>query len=126
MSARLMLKLALLVAGLGLLAPDAAARPANVVFILADNQGAWELGCYGNPDIRTPNIDRLAAEGVRFTRALSGNPALSPSRAACLSGLLPSRHGVHTCLGGERPSAQMGPGAYCTIREFASRPKILR
>ena len=46
-------------------------RPTNLVFILTDNQGAWTLGCYGNEDIRTPNIDALAAEGIRFTRALS-------------------------------------------------------
>ena len=44
-------------------------RRPNVIFILTDNQGAWTLGCYGNPDIRTPHIDRLAAEGTRFTRA---------------------------------------------------------
>ena len=73
----------LMVAGLALLcgaAPAAAQGPArpNVVLILTDNQGAWTLGCHGNPDIRTPHIDRLAAEGVRFTRALSSNPVCSP------------------------------------------------
>jgi arylsulfatase A-like enzyme len=103
----------------------AAERPTNLVFILTDNQGAWTLGCYGNPDIRTPRIDRLAAEGIRFTRALSSNPVCSPTRATFLTGLIPSQHGVHSYLGGERPDAQMGPGAYCTIREFASLPKIL-
>jgi arylsulfatase A-like enzyme len=60
--------------------------PANLVFILTDNQGAWTLGCYGNPDIRTPHIDRLAAEGIRFTRALSSNPVCSPTRATFLTG----------------------------------------
>src|SRR5262249_7751222 len=103
-----------------------AERPSNVVFILTDNQGAWTLGCYGNPDIRTPHIDALAAEGIRFTRALSSNPVCSPTRATFLTGLLPSQHGVHSYLGGEKPSAQMGPDAYCTIREFATLPKILR
>ena len=48
----------------------APAKP-NLVFILTDNQGAWTLGCYGNPDIRTPHIDRLAAEGTLFTRSFS-------------------------------------------------------
>ncbi len=104
----------------------AAAERPNLVFILTDNHGAWTLGCYGNPDIRTPHIDRLAAEGIRFTRALSSNPVCSPTRATFLTGLIPSQHGVHSYLGGERPSAQMGPDAYCTIREFASLPKILR
>lgn len=103
----------------------AADRP-NVVFILTDNQGAWTLGCYGNPDVRTPHIDRLAAEGIRFTRALSSNPVCSPTRATFLTGLIPSQHGVHSYLGGERPNAQLGPDAYCTIREFASLPKILK
>src|SRR5262245_12358879 len=104
----------------------AADRPTNLVFILTDNQGAWTLGCYGNPDIRTPNIDRLAAEGMRFTRALSCNPVCSPTRATYLTGLIPSQHGVHSYLGGETPDAQMGPAAYDTIREFASLPKILK
>ncbi|MEZ5434995.1 MAG: sulfatase-like hydrolase/transferase [Verrucomicrobiales bacterium] len=51
-------------------------QPSNVVFILTDNQGAWTLGCYGNPDIRTPRIDRMAKEGVRFERAFSSNAVL--------------------------------------------------
>src|SRR5215831_12871896 len=71
---------------------SAADKPPNLVFILTDNQGAWTLGCYGNPDIRTPNIDRLAAEGVRFTQALSSNPVCSPTRATFLTGLIPSQH----------------------------------
>jgi arylsulfatase A-like enzyme len=108
-------------------APAAVAeRAPNLVFILTDNQGAWTLGCYGNPEIRTPNIDRLAGEGIQFTRALSSNPVCSPTRATFLTGLLPSQHGVHSYLGGEKPSAQMGPEAYCTIREFATLPRILR
>src|SRR5262245_57702356 len=97
----------------------------NLDFILTDTQAAWTVGCYGNPDIRTPNIDRLAKEGVRFTRAFASNPVCSPTRATYLTGLIPSQHGVHSYLGGERPNAQVGPEAYCTIREFASLPKIL-
>jgi len=100
----------------------AATRLPNVVFILTDNQGAWTLGCYGNPDIRTPHVDRLAAAGLRFTRALSSNPVCSPTRATYLTGLIPSQHGVHSYLGGEKPNAQVGPEAYCVIREFPSLP----
>src|SRR5262249_4058437 len=108
----------ILLIGLLLIAGPAPAadRPVNLVFILTDNQGAWTLGCYGNPEIRTPNIDQLAAEGIRFTRALSSNPVCSPTRATFLTGLLPSQHGVHSYLGGEKPSAQMGPDAYCDRR----------
>lgn len=100
-----------------------AKRPPNVVFILTDNQGAWTLGCYGNPDIRTPHIDRLAAEGMRFTRALSSNPVCSPTRATFLTGLMPSQHGLHSFLD---PKYMMGPEAYDTLDEFTTLPEVLR
>ncbi|MSU51569.1 MAG: sulfatase [Opitutus sp.] len=118
-----------LLRGLGLLcalasvAAAAATRPPNVVFILTDNQGAWTLGCYGNPDIRTPHIDRLASEGVRMTRALSSNPVCSPTRATFLTGLIPSQHGVHSFLD---PKFMMGPEAYNTLQEFTSIGEVLR
>ena len=98
-------------------------RPTNFVFILTDNQGAWTLGCYGNPDIRTPHVDRLAAEGIRFTRALSSNPVCSPTRATFLTGLLPSQHGVHSFLD---PKFMMGPEAYNTLAEFTSLGEVLQ
>lgn len=100
-----------------------AAKPVNVVFILTDNQGAWTLGCHGNKDIRTPHIDRMAAEGLRFTRALSSNPVCSPTRATFLTGLMPSQHGVHSFLD---PKFMMGPEAYNTLEEFTSLGEILR
>lgn len=98
-------------------------RPPNLVFILTDNQGAWTLGCYGNPDIKTPHIDRLAAEGMRFTRALSCNPVCSPTRATFLTGLIPSQHGVHSFLD---PKYMMGPEAYNTLKEFTSLGEVLK
>lgn len=101
----------------------AADRPPNLIFILTDNQGAWTLGCYGNPDIRTPHIDRLAAQGVRCTRALSSNPVCSPTRATFLTGLLPSQHGVHSFLD---PKYMMGPEAYNTLKEFTSLGEVLK
>lgn len=96
----------------------------NVVLIMTDNHGAWTLGCYGNRDIRTPNIDRLAKEGVLFTRAFASNPVCSPTRATCLTGLVPSQHGVHSFLAGGR--LQVGPDARCTLSEFTSLPEVLR
>ena len=102
---------------------SSSARRPNVVFILTDNHGAWTLGCYGNPDIKTPHIDRLAQEGIRFTRAFSSNAVCSPTRATYLTGLIPSQHGVHCYLGGNE--AQMGPNAYSTIEEFRTLPEIL-
>jgi len=95
----------------------------NLIFIMTDNQGAWTLGCYGNPDIRTPHIDALAREGMRFTRAFSVNAVCSPTRATFLTGLTPSQHGVHCWLGAG--GAQMGPKAYCTLEEFRTLPEVL-
>ena len=100
-----------------------AAKPVNLVFILTDNQGAWTLGCYGNPDIRTPHIDRMATEGIRFTRALSSNPVCSPTRATFLTGLIPSQHGLHSFLD---EKYMMGPEAYNTLQEFTSLGEVLR
>jgi len=99
-------------------------RP-NLVFIMTDNQADWTLGCYGNEEIRTPNIDRIAAEGMRFADAYCVNSVCSPNRATYFTGLLPSQHGVHSYLGGEKPDAQMGPDAYCTIEEFTTLPRIM-
>src|SRR3954451_15441102 len=92
----------------------AATVPPNLVFILTDNHGAWTLGCYGNKEILTPNIDKLAAEGTLFTRAYCDNPVCSPSRATFLTGLIPSQHGVHSYIPN---AAQLGPNAYQTIKE---------
>ncbi len=94
----------------------------NLVFILTDNHGAWTLGCYGNKEIRTPNIDRLAAEGVLFSRAFCNNSVCSPSRATFLTGLIPSQHGVHSYIAQQ---TQTGANAYNTIAEFSTLPKIL-
>ncbi len=96
----------------------------NVVFILTDNHGAWTLGCYGNPDIKTPHIDKLAAEGVRFSRAFCNNAVCSPTRATYLTGLMPSQHGVHNFLSGGR--LQTGPEARNSLEEFTSLPEILK
>jgi arylsulfatase A-like enzyme len=102
---------------------NAATRAPNIVLILTDNQGAWTLGCYGNPEIRTPNIDRLAREGVLFTNCYSSNAVCSPTRATLLTGLIPSQHGVHSYL--TAGGAQVGPNAHSTIAEFPNLPKIL-
>jgi arylsulfatase A len=62
-------------------------RPQNVVFILADDLGYGEVGCFGQDKIRTPNIDRLATEGMRLTQHYSGSPVCAPSRCTLLTGL---------------------------------------
>jgi arylsulfatase A len=68
------------------LAPRATAVPLNVVFILADDLGWGELGCYGQQKIPTPHIDRLAARGMRFTQHYSGAPVCAPSRCVLMTG----------------------------------------
>ncbi len=67
-------------------AAGASKRRPNVVFILADDLGYADVGCYGQKRIRTPNIDRLAAEGMRFTQCYSGNPVCAPSRCTLMTG----------------------------------------
>ncbi len=69
-------------------------RP-NVLFILSDDQGAWALGCAGNSEIQTPNLDRLARTGTRMERFFCTSPVCSPARASLLTGMIPSQHGVH-------------------------------
>lgn len=83
-------------AGAAVLAAQAK-RPPNVVLIFADDLGYGDLGCYGSR-LRTPNIDRLAAEGVRFASYYSANPVCSPSRASLLTGRYPTRVGVPRVL----------------------------
>ncbi|OQA40262.1 MAG: Arylsulfatase [Chloroflexi bacterium ADurb.Bin325] len=70
----------------------------NILFILADDQGAWALGCAGNSEIRTPNLDRLAATGTRCENFFCASPVCSPARASILTGRIPSQHGVHDWL----------------------------
>ncbi len=65
----------------------AAGGKPNIVFILADDLGYAGVGCYGQKNIRTPNIDRLAAEGMKFTQHYSGNPVCAPSRCTLMTGL---------------------------------------
>jgi choline-sulfatase len=85
----------------------------NVLLILTDDQGVWAAGCYGNPDIRTPNLDRLAREGMRFARFFVATPVCSPSRATLLTGRIPSQHGVHDWLRG----GNVGPDAAEYLRD---------
>ena len=94
----------------------------NIIFILTDNHGAWTLGCYGNPDIQTPNLDRMADEGMQFMKSLSTNPVCSPTRATYLTGLMPSQHGVHSFV---PQHTMMGDEAYYMLEEFETLPEIL-
>ena len=72
-----------------------ATRPPHLVLFLADDHGAADAGCYGNRQVRTPHLDRLAGEGVRFERAYCASPSCTPSRSALYTGLMPARNGAH-------------------------------
>ena len=74
-------------------------RPPNVVLIYCDDLGWGDLGCFGNPRIRTPNIDRLARQGTRFTSFYVAQAVCSASRAALLTGCYANRLGIHGALG---------------------------
>src|ERR1700690_3671947 len=82
-------------------APQEARRP-NIVFVLTDDQGYGDLSCHGNPILKTPNLDRLHAEGVRFTD-FHVSPTCSPTRSALMTGRHEFKNGVtHTILERER------------------------
>src|SRR5262245_1854376 len=78
------------------------ARRPNIIFVLTDDQGFGDLSCHGNPILKTPNLDRLHAEGVRFTD-FHVSPTCSPTRAALMTGRHEFNNGVtHTILERER------------------------
>lgn len=88
---------------------DAGDRPPNVVLIYVDDLGYGDLGCFGSLKNDTPNIDRLAAEGKRFTDYYSASPLCTPSRAALLTGCYPARVGFD-CFGPEGKALVLFPG----------------
>lgn len=67
----------------------------NIVFIFTDDLGYGDIGCFGATDIKTPHIDRIANEGIKFTSFLSASPVCSPSRAGLLTGRMPQRMGIN-------------------------------
>jgi arylsulfatase A len=86
----------------------AADRPPNVIFMLIDDMGWTDLGCYGSKYYETPNIDALASDGMRFTRAYSACTVCSPTRAAILTGKYPARlHLTDWIAGHERKLAKL-------------------
>jgi len=97
-------------------------RP-NILFILTDNQTTESLGCYGSREHQTPHIDRLAREGVRFTRAFCTNGLCSPTRSSILTGLMPSQHGVHCALSDDLSGM---PDDYVVVKEFRTLPLTLK
>src|SRR6516225_4701794 len=71
-----------------------AAEKPNIVFLLCDDLGYGDLSCFAHPKMRTPHLDKLAAEGVKLTHCYSSSPVCSPSRAGFLTGRNPNRLGI--------------------------------
>ena len=79
----------------------------NIVLIMTDDQGPWALDCSGTPELRTPVLDQMAAEGMRFENFYCTSPVCSAARASILTGRIPSNHGVLDWLrGGAMKGAQ--------------------
>lgn len=93
----------------------AAARPPNIIWIMGDDLGYSDLGCYGQKIIRTPNIDRTAAEGVRFTDAYAGCTVCAPSRSVLMTG----KHMGHT-------SVRSNPGGVPLLAEDVTVAQVLK
>jgi len=85
-----------------------AIRPVNIIAIVTDDQARWAVGAYGNKEIHTPNMDRLAREGILFTNAFVETPVCSPSRATYLTGLYPTEHTIRDALDNNMDYSQMG------------------
>lgn len=80
----------------------------NIITIVTDDQGRWAMGAYGNEDIHTPAMDRIASEGALFTRAFVVSPVCSPARATFLSGRYPTELGITEWISPEESTAGLG------------------
>lgn len=105
-------------------------RKPNIVLYLTDDHGYLDSGCYGNTVVKTPNVDRLAREGIRFTGAFVPSPTCTPSRSSLLTGLYPFRHGAHPNHSSIHPNLKTLPAyfseiGYRTVHECKSdvRPR---
>ena len=94
------------------------ARKPNIIYILADDMGYGDLSCYGQTKFKTPNIDRLASEGMKFTQHYSGSTVCAPTRCALMTG----KHTGHTFVRGNREVRPVGqapmPASTVTIAKL--------
>jgi arylsulfatase A len=99
-----------------------AERPPNIVFILADDLGYGDLGCFGQKRIRTPHLDRMALEGMRLTRHYSGNAVCAPSRCVLMTG----RHPGHAFIRDNRQFSKQSEGQYPIPEGTVTLARLLR
>lgn len=101
-------------------------RP-NILFILIDDLGWRDLGCYGSTFYETPNLDRLAAQGMRFTDAYAASPVCSPTRASILTGKYPARVGVTNWIPGNPWGKLMGvPYSHALPKDELTIAQVLK
>ena len=96
----------------------------NILLFMSDNQSAEFIGCYGNDEVLTPNIDKLSKTGKLFSSAFCTNAMCSPCRASVLTGLMPSAHGIHNWL--DDNLENFWPDKWNAIGEFESFPERLK
>jgi arylsulfatase A-like enzyme len=100
--------------------PAAGGPRPNIVLMVSDDQGYRDLGCFGGPEIQTPNLDRLAAEGVRATNFYVSWPACTPSRGSILTGRYPQRNGLYDMIRND----MVNYGHRYTETEYALSPEM--
>ena len=88
----------------------------NILFVYIDDMGYGDLGCYGNKNVETPQIDRLANEGIRFTQYYSNAPICSPSRVAVTTGQYPTRWEITSFINDQRVRQIRYRGHFIKIR----------
>ena len=103
----------LAVVGTALVSAQTTAKPPNILIFIADDHGKGDLGCYGHPSIRTPNLDQLAQEGMRLDRAFLTISSCSPSRCSILTGRYPHNTGAED-LHMPLPEQQRSIASYLT------------
>jgi len=119
-SRRVLLTIVLLIANALPAAADQPAAPPNVVIVLMDDMGYADVGCYGAEDIRTPQIDRLAREGVRLTNFYSNGPVCTPTRCGLMTGRYQQRVGLEWALGVTAEVARDAGGKSQPAKEYKS------
>ena len=98
----------------------------NIIFIFADDWGYGDLGAYGNKEVKTPNLDRMAKEGTRFTQFHVTSGVCSPSRSSILTGHFPAKHRVHAHFASNEKNAQRNMPNYLTDTLDVYLPKLLQ
>lgn len=106
---------------LAALIPAAPGKKLNIISIVTDDQAVWTIGAYGNKEVKTPHMDRIAREGAQFTRAFTATPVCSPSRASFMSGRYGTQVGIHDWINPKE--AQSGLGLPV---DLATWPQVLQ